>query len=133
MSDAGTVSAGKPSVKRAEALNLRVQEIAAPILRSHGLELVEAVVRVHGIPESGLPTRAGCFTAGRRGRPPPFGLKMNAEAELHPAGSVGLSGDTTEDGRTGQTERRTSVGERQRKRGADMIPSRFHRGRLRST
>ena len=43
MSDAGAVSAGKPSVKRAEALNLRIQEIAAPILQSHGLELVEAV------------------------------------------------------------------------------------------
>ena len=43
MSDAGAVSAGKPSVKRAEALNLRVQEVAAPILQSHGLELVEAV------------------------------------------------------------------------------------------
>jgi ribosome maturation factor RimP len=43
MSDAGVVSAGKPSVKRAEALNLRIQEIAAPILQSHGLELVEAV------------------------------------------------------------------------------------------
>ena len=43
MSDAGAVSAGKPSVKRAEALNLRVQEIAAPILQSYGLELVEAV------------------------------------------------------------------------------------------
>ncbi len=43
MSDAGTVSAGKPSVKRAEALNLRVQEVAAPILQSHGLELVETV------------------------------------------------------------------------------------------
>lgn len=43
MSDAGAVSAGKPSVKRAEALNLRVQEVATPILQSHGLELVEAV------------------------------------------------------------------------------------------
>lgn len=43
MSDAGAVPAGKPSVKRAEALNLRIQEIAAPILQSHGLELVEAV------------------------------------------------------------------------------------------
>ena len=43
MSDAGAVSAAKPSVKRAEALNLRVQEVAAPILQSHGLELVEAV------------------------------------------------------------------------------------------
>ncbi|HMV55810.1 MAG TPA: ribosome maturation factor RimP [Nitrospira sp.] len=43
MSDAGAVSAGKPLVKRAEALNLRVQEVAAPILQSHGLELVEAV------------------------------------------------------------------------------------------
>ena len=43
MRDVGAVSVGKPSVKRAEALNLRVQEIAAPILRSHGLELVEAV------------------------------------------------------------------------------------------
>ncbi|MCS6290568.1 MAG: ribosome maturation factor RimP [Nitrospira sp.] len=41
MSDAGAVSAEKPSVKRAEALNLRIQEIAAPILQSHGLELVE--------------------------------------------------------------------------------------------
>ncbi|MCS6325750.1 MAG: ribosome maturation factor RimP [Nitrospira sp.] len=30
-------------MKRAEALNLRVQEVAAPILQSHGLELVEAV------------------------------------------------------------------------------------------
>ena len=29
MSDAGAVSAGKPSVKRAEALNLRVQEVKA--------------------------------------------------------------------------------------------------------
>ena len=36
MSEAGAVSAGKPSVKRAEALNLRVQEVAAPILQSHG-------------------------------------------------------------------------------------------------
>lgn len=43
MRDVGAVPAGKPSVKRAEALNLRVQEIAAPILHSHGLELVEAV------------------------------------------------------------------------------------------
>ena len=43
MSDAGAVSAGKPSVKRTEALNLRVQEVATPILQSHGLELVEAV------------------------------------------------------------------------------------------
>ena len=43
MSEAGAVSAGKPSVKRAESLSLRVQEIAAPILKSHGLELVEAV------------------------------------------------------------------------------------------
>ncbi len=43
MNEAGAVSAGKPSVKRAEALNLRVQEVAAPILQSHGLELVEAV------------------------------------------------------------------------------------------
>ena len=43
MSETEVVSAGKPSVKRAEALNLRVQEIAAPILESHGLELVEAV------------------------------------------------------------------------------------------
>lgn len=43
MSDAGAVSAGKPSVKRAEALNLCVQEVAAPILLSHGLELVETV------------------------------------------------------------------------------------------
>jgi len=43
MRDAGAVSEGKPSVKRAEALNLRVQEVAAPILQSHGLELVEAL------------------------------------------------------------------------------------------
>ncbi|MBA5869077.1 MAG: ribosome maturation factor RimP [Nitrospira sp. CR2.1] len=43
MRDVGAVSDGKPSVKRAEALNLRVQEVAAPILQSHGLELVEAV------------------------------------------------------------------------------------------
>ena len=43
MSEAEAVSAGKPSVKRAEALNLRVQELAAPILESHGLEFVEAV------------------------------------------------------------------------------------------
>jgi len=43
MRDMGAVSVGKPSVKRAEALNLRVQEVAAPILQSHGLELVEAV------------------------------------------------------------------------------------------
>ena len=43
MSEVDVVSAGKPSVKRAEALNLRVQELAAPILESHGLELVEAV------------------------------------------------------------------------------------------
>jgi ribosome maturation factor RimP len=43
MSEAGAVSARKPSVKCAESLSLRVQEIAAPILKSHGLELVEAV------------------------------------------------------------------------------------------
>lgn len=43
MRDVGAVSVGKPSVKRAEALNLRVQEVATPILQSHGLELVEAV------------------------------------------------------------------------------------------
>ncbi len=43
MSDAGAVSAGKPSVKRAEALNLRVQEVEATILQSHGRELVETV------------------------------------------------------------------------------------------
>lgn len=43
MNDTGVISAGKPSVKRAEALNLRVQEVAAPILQSHGLELVETV------------------------------------------------------------------------------------------
>ncbi|HQY57381.1 MAG: ribosome maturation factor RimP [Nitrospira sp.] len=43
MNDTGVISAGKPAVKRAEALNLRVQEVAAPILQSHGLELVEAV------------------------------------------------------------------------------------------
>jgi ribosome maturation factor RimP len=43
MSEAGAVSVGKPSVKRTETLSLRVQEIAAPILQSHGLELVETV------------------------------------------------------------------------------------------
>jgi ribosome maturation factor RimP len=43
MSDAGAVSAGKPAMKRGEALTLRVQEVAAPILQSHGLELVETV------------------------------------------------------------------------------------------
>ena len=43
MRDAGAVSEGKPSVKRAEALNLRLQDVAAPILQSHGLELVEVM------------------------------------------------------------------------------------------
>jgi len=43
MSEAGALSAGKSSVNRTETLNLRVQELAAPILRSYGLELVEAV------------------------------------------------------------------------------------------
>lgn len=43
MSEAGAVSVGKPSAKRTETLSLRVQEIAAPILQSHGLELVETV------------------------------------------------------------------------------------------
>ena len=43
MSEAAAVSAGKPSAKRAESLNLRVQEVAAPILESYGMELVEAV------------------------------------------------------------------------------------------
>ncbi len=42
MSEAGAVSPGKTSVTRAESLSLRVQEIAAPILQSHGLELIEA-------------------------------------------------------------------------------------------
>ena len=48
MSEAGAVSAGKPSVKRAENLNLRVQEIAVTILQSHGLELIEAVCAGQG-------------------------------------------------------------------------------------
>lgn len=43
MSEAGALSAGKSSMKRTEALHLRVQELAVPILRSHGLELVETV------------------------------------------------------------------------------------------
>lgn len=43
MSDAGAVSAGKPAGKRAEALNLRVEEVATPILQSYGIELVETV------------------------------------------------------------------------------------------
>ena len=43
MSEAEAVPAGKPSGKRTEALSLRVQELAAPILQSHGLELVEVV------------------------------------------------------------------------------------------
>jgi len=43
MSEAEAASAGKPSGKRTEALSLRVQELAAPILQSHGLELVEVV------------------------------------------------------------------------------------------
>ena len=42
MSEPGAVPAGKPSVKRGESLNLRVQEVAAPILESYGMELVEA-------------------------------------------------------------------------------------------
>ncbi|MBA2487613.1 MAG: ribosome maturation factor RimP [Nitrospira sp.] len=48
MSEAGAVPAGKPSVKRAEALNLRVLEVAAPILQSYGLELVEAICAGQG-------------------------------------------------------------------------------------
>ncbi|HVG01268.1 MAG TPA: ribosome maturation factor RimP [Nitrospira sp.] len=43
MSEAGGVSASKHSAKRAETLNLRVQEVVAPILESYGMELVEAV------------------------------------------------------------------------------------------
>jgi ribosome maturation factor RimP len=43
MSEAEAESAGRPSLKRAEALSVRVQELAAPILESYGLQLVEAV------------------------------------------------------------------------------------------
>jgi ribosome maturation factor RimP len=43
MSEVGALSADKSSLSRTEILNLRVQELAAPILRSYGLELVEAV------------------------------------------------------------------------------------------
>ncbi|GMV50332.1 ribosome maturation factor RimP [Nitrospirales bacterium NOB] len=41
MSEGGTTSADKSTAKRAEALNARIQELAAPILQTHGLELVE--------------------------------------------------------------------------------------------
>ena len=43
MSESGAVSVGAPSGKRAETLSLRVQAVAAPILESYGMELVEAV------------------------------------------------------------------------------------------
>ncbi|MCC2640223.1 MAG: yhbC [Nitrospira sp.] len=41
-------AAGRPSGKRIESLSLRVQELAAPILQSYGLELVEVVCAGQG-------------------------------------------------------------------------------------
>ena len=43
MPEASTMASEKPSAGRAEAAAARVHEVAAPILWSHGLELVEVV------------------------------------------------------------------------------------------
>jgi ribosome maturation factor RimP len=43
MPKAGVVPGDNPSVTRTETATLRVEELAAPILWSHGLELVEVV------------------------------------------------------------------------------------------
>ncbi len=73
MSGAGVASGEQPSVDRAEAVSLRVQELAAPILWSHGLELVEVlcvgkgpgtVIRVF-IDKPGGVTLADCEQAHR--------------------------------------------------------------------